>query len=116
MPSAGVEGIDPESVGELRTLFQYAIDYGFIDYLSALARALPPPAQLICTRLPLCNKRTRGSSPPPPPPPPGCSIFDASVVRGLAYYTGIVFECFDRRGAARPRLWHRPRPAPARCS
>ena len=23
-------------------------------------------------------------------------LFDASVVRGLAYYTGIVFECFDR--------------------
>lgn len=28
-------------------------------------------------------------------------IFDASVVRGLAYYTGIVFECFDRRGELR---------------
>lgn len=28
-------------------------------------------------------------------------IFDASVVRGLAYYTGIVFECFDRRGVLR---------------
>jgi histidyl-tRNA synthetase len=28
-------------------------------------------------------------------------IFDASVVRGLAYYTGIVFECFDRDGKFR---------------
>lgn len=28
-------------------------------------------------------------------------IFDASVVRGLAYYTGIVFECFDREGKLR---------------
>jgi len=28
-------------------------------------------------------------------------IFDASVVRGLAYYTGIVFEAFDRRGELR---------------
>lgn len=27
--------------------------------------------------------------------------FDASVVRGLAYYTGIVFEAFDRAGAFR---------------
>ena len=27
--------------------------------------------------------------------------FDASVVRGLAYYTGIVFECFDREGKLR---------------
>ncbi|XP_006491712.2 histidine--tRNA ligase, chloroplastic/mitochondrial [Citrus sinensis] len=27
--------------------------------------------------------------------------FDASVVRGLAYYTGIVFECFDRDGKLR---------------
>ena len=28
-------------------------------------------------------------------------IFDASVVRGLAYYTGVVFECFDRTGELR---------------
>jgi len=28
-------------------------------------------------------------------------VFDASVVRGLAYYTGIVFELFDRRGELR---------------
>ncbi len=27
--------------------------------------------------------------------------FDASIVRGLAYYTGIVFEIFDRRGELR---------------
>ena len=28
-------------------------------------------------------------------------VFDASIVRGLAYYTGIVFEAFDTRGALR---------------
>lgn len=28
-------------------------------------------------------------------------VFDASVVRGLAYYTGIVFEAFDRSGSLR---------------
>lgn len=28
-------------------------------------------------------------------------VFDASVVRGLAYYTGIVFEAFDARGELR---------------
>lgn len=28
-------------------------------------------------------------------------VFDASVVRGLAYYTGIVWEAFDRRGELR---------------
>ena len=28
-------------------------------------------------------------------------LFDASVVRGLAYYTGIVFEGFDRKGELR---------------
>ena len=28
-------------------------------------------------------------------------LFDASVVRGLAYYTGIVFEAFDRKGELR---------------
>ena len=27
--------------------------------------------------------------------------FDASVVRGLAYYTGVVFEAFDRKGEFR---------------
>ena len=28
-------------------------------------------------------------------------VFDASVVRGLAYYTGVVFEGFDRAGTLR---------------
>ena len=28
-------------------------------------------------------------------------LFDASVVRGLAYYTGVVWEAFDRRGELR---------------
>jgi len=28
-------------------------------------------------------------------------VFDASVVRGLSYYTGVVFECFDRSGKFR---------------
>lgn len=28
-------------------------------------------------------------------------VFDLSIVRGLAYYTGIVFELFDRRGELR---------------
>jgi len=28
-------------------------------------------------------------------------VFDASVVRGLAYYTGVVFEAFDRSGELR---------------
>eukprot|EP00934_Nitzschia_sp_Nitz4_P000249 Nitzschia sp. Nitz4//scaffold3_size479765//150190//151794//NITZ4_000064-RA/size479765-processed-gene-0.71-mRNA-1//1//CDS//3329550650//249//frame0 len=28
-------------------------------------------------------------------------VFDASVVRGLAYYTGVVWEAFDRRGELR---------------
>jgi histidyl-tRNA synthetase len=27
--------------------------------------------------------------------------FDASVVRGLAYYTGTIFEAFDRQGELR---------------
>lgn len=27
------------------------------------------------------------------------------MVRGLAYYTGIVFECFDRRGVSAPAEW-----------
>lgn len=31
----------------------------------------------------------------------GWVAYDASIVRGLAYYTGIVFEVFDRRGELR---------------
>ncbi len=31
----------------------------------------------------------------------GDLVFDASVVRGLAYYTGVVFEAFDARGVLR---------------
>lgn len=34
----------------------------------------------------------------------GCAdrvVFDASIVRGLAYYTGVVFEAFDTRGELR---------------
>ena len=28
-------------------------------------------------------------------------VFDATVVRGLAYYTGVVFEAFDRGASLR---------------
>jgi histidyl-tRNA synthetase len=31
----------------------------------------------------------------------GWAMFDMKIVRGLAYYTGIVFEIFDRKGALR---------------
>ena len=30
-----------------------------------------------------------------------CLVFDISVIRGLSYYTGIVFECFDTAGEFR---------------
>ncbi len=30
-----------------------------------------------------------------------CLVIDVSTVRGLAYYTGIVFECFDKEGKYR---------------
>jgi histidyl-tRNA synthetase len=30
-----------------------------------------------------------------------CLEFDISVIRGLSYYTGIVFECFDTKGEFR---------------
>ena len=30
-----------------------------------------------------------------------CLVFDISVIRGLSYYTGIVFECFDTKGEFR---------------
>lgn len=31
----------------------------------------------------------------------GVFVWDVVQVRGLAYYTGVVFECFDRRGELR---------------
>ncbi len=31
----------------------------------------------------------------------GCLEFDIGVIRGLSYYTGIVFECFDAKGEFR---------------
>ena len=30
-----------------------------------------------------------------------CLVFDIGVIRGLSYYTGIVFECFDAKGEFR---------------
>ena len=30
-----------------------------------------------------------------------CLVFDISVIRGLSYYTGVVFECFDTAGEFR---------------
>lgn len=30
-----------------------------------------------------------------------CLVFDISVIRGLSYYTGVVFECFDSKGEFR---------------
>jgi histidyl-tRNA synthetase len=30
-----------------------------------------------------------------------CLVFDIGVIRGLSYYTGIVFECFDTKGEFR---------------
>ena len=30
-----------------------------------------------------------------------CLVFDISVIRGLSYYTGVVFECFDTKGEFR---------------
>ena len=30
-----------------------------------------------------------------------CLVFDIAVIRGLSYYTGVVFECFDTKGEFR---------------
>ena len=39
--------------------------------------------------------------------------FDASVVRGLAYYTGVVFEGFDRKGGAPEPIATQPPTSPS---
>ncbi len=54
-------GTGSPALAQLRQLFDYAMAYGFADWL----------------------------------------VLDASVVRGLAYYTGVVFEAFDRQGELR---------------
>jgi histidyl-tRNA synthetase len=45
------------------------------------------------------------------------AVLDLTIVRGLAYYTGVVFELFDARGEFRAHLRRRPvRRAPRRRS
>jgi histidyl-tRNA synthetase len=59
--------------------------------LTATLGADSAAVQQLSTILRLCNDYGIGE----------WVVFDASVVRGLAYYTGIVFEAFDRRGELR---------------
>lgn len=62
--------------------------------LDAIAAVLPPDSRAVpeLSRLfALCEAYGIGD----------WVAFDASVVRGLAYYTGVVFEAFDRRGELR---------------
>ncbi len=93
-------GADSPAVVELRELYRLADAYGLTEWLvldlsvvrlarpRARSRAQPPaPAADLAPDLP-----PQLPTPPPPLPP---------QVRGLAYYTGVVFEGFDRSGTLR---------------
>ena len=95
--AALVEGVDSASVDEMRTLFEYAEAYGF--KVGAHHPRTPPVHVSRCS--PSYSIRGHGGMTPWGSAGQDYLIFDASVVRGLAYYTGIVFECFDRRGELR---------------
>lgn len=60
------------------------------DKVEAFLRTSPPTAELHAV---MENLRTRGLD--------GFVAIDYRVIRGLAYYTGIVFEAFDRQGQFR---------------
>jgi histidyl-tRNA synthetase len=85
---------DLEELGLNRSVVEKLTDVLSVKSVDAIKEALGPdsPAVLQLTKLmDLC--KAYGIE--------DWIVFDASVVRGLAYYTGVVFEAFDRKGELR---------------
>jgi histidyl-tRNA synthetase len=80
-------GLDAAAVARVFTLLAVA------DLDDAAARFRRPPESLARLRTLFAWAGTAGIA--------DCLVFDLRVVRGLAYYTGIVFEAFDRARALR---------------
>jgi histidyl-tRNA synthetase len=80
-------GLDRIVVGKLTQVLTVKSVDGIKDVLGNDSQAV----QQICKLMTLCKAYGIDD----------WIVFDASVVRGLAYYTGVVFEAFDRKGVLR---------------
>lgn len=85
---------DLEKLGLTRDVVEQLTSVLTNKSINSIATALPPSSEAITQLRKLWSLvEAYGIS--------DWVIFDASVVRGLAYYTGIVYEAFDRKGELR---------------
>jgi histidyl-tRNA synthetase len=85
---------DLEKLGLTRDVVEQLTSVLTNNSIDSIATALPPTSEAITQLRKLWSLvEAYGIS--------DWIIFDASVVRGLAYYTGIVYEAFDRKGELR---------------
>ena len=90
---------DLDALAEARLRARVRLGLGLGTELASPSPTLTPSSR--CWATTPCGASSRR-------PPPGCRmrpldglVLDLTVVRGLAYYTGIVFEGFDRSGELR---------------
>ena len=91
-------GADSPAVVELKQLFTLAEAYGLKEWL-VLDLGVVRPTPHTPTRLYETCALYADTPPTRNPPSPPCIA--SLQVRGLAYYTGTVFEGFDRTGELR---------------
>ena len=93
VPVAAVKG-DMEALGLTEDMIQKLLDTMAMKDLDALEAVLGGQSPALCQIKQLfAHAEAYGYK--------DWLVFDASVVRGLAYYTGLVFEGFDRKGTLR---------------
>eukprot|EP01052_Picozoa_sp_SAG31_P030644 SAG31_NODE_3162_length_4606_cov_22.721544_7_plen_132_part_01 len=102
----GTTQVDSESVEEMRTLFEYAKHYGFADYLifdASVVRGCETQPQLLwlVSLVSLIYQGYKVLAAKHLVLPRVVLSKSLRRTRRLSYYTGIVFECFDRRGELR---------------
>jgi histidyl-tRNA synthetase len=93
VPLDAIQG-DLEELGLTRAVVEKLTDILTVKSIDALEEALSSESQAVQQLKKLLNLcEAYGIQ--------DWILFDASVVRGLAYYTGVVFEAFDRKGELR---------------
>eukprot|EP00985_Skeletonema_marinoi_P000677 scaffold236_cov138-Skeletonema_marinoi.AAC.21 len=93
VPLDAIQG-ELEELGLERSMIEKLTDVLTNTSIESISAVLPDDSKAVqeLTKLfDLCNAYGIGD----------WIMFDASVVRGLAYYTGVVFEAFDRKGVLR---------------
>lgn len=93
VPLEAIQG-DLEGLGLTREVVEKLTDILTVKSIDGMKEALGPDSQAVQqldSLLSLCEAYGIED----------WIVFDASVVRGLAYYTGVVFEAFDRKGELR---------------